>query len=417
MWFPVVLTTALAATVLGQDNFASDCPVPNGFFADAYQCDKYYKCTDNVISEKLCPDGMAFNDLNPKLEKCDFLFQVDCSERPDLQPALGAPDCPHANGYFPHPDPTKCNVFNFCSQGVSSTITCPENLVFSMKTGTCTWPDQSGRPDCNSKNVLNFTCPAETADIASAHPRYADPNDCQFFFVCISGVTPRHNGCAFGSVFSGETKACDDPLLVPECEKYYWDYFAEYFETLGLGSNRHSTEVIEAALKSGYPVPENASIRLTKPKISLNAEKRRRQKPASAPATPVRTSSPARSPVSPSRRPVSPLRTSSPVASAAIPEQSVRDPALPAAQRPSAPRPGGRKPIRRRRPSTRRKTTTSTTTTAAPIEYYDEYYYDDADYYDQPAEPAAQPAEPAPQPTEPTPKTDNRQRFRSLPRA
>ena len=31
------------------------CPEPNGFFADAYQCDKYYQCTDGKVKEKLCP--------------------------------------------------------------------------------------------------------------------------------------------------------------------------------------------------------------------------------------------------------------------------------------------------------------------------------------------------------------------------
>lgn len=67
---------------------SSGCPTPNGFFADAKQCDKYYHCVDNVLTEKLCPDGMAFNDLNPKVEKCDFHFQVNCDERPELRESL-----------------------------------------------------------------------------------------------------------------------------------------------------------------------------------------------------------------------------------------------------------------------------------------------------------------------------------------
>ena len=40
---------------------------------------------DNVITEKLCDDGYAFNDFNHKIEKCDFIYQVDCEARPELR--------------------------------------------------------------------------------------------------------------------------------------------------------------------------------------------------------------------------------------------------------------------------------------------------------------------------------------------
>lgn len=60
-----------------------ECPEPNGFFADAYQCDKYYECREGVITEKLCPDGMVFNDFSPLHEKCDLPFGIDCSQRPE----------------------------------------------------------------------------------------------------------------------------------------------------------------------------------------------------------------------------------------------------------------------------------------------------------------------------------------------
>lgn len=66
-----------------------DCPEPNGFFADAYQCDKYYECKDGAITEKLCPDGMVFNDFSPLHEKCDLPFGIDCSQRPELRKCAG----------------------------------------------------------------------------------------------------------------------------------------------------------------------------------------------------------------------------------------------------------------------------------------------------------------------------------------
>lgn len=67
------------------EQLESECPEPNGFFADASQCDKYYACVDNKITEKLCPDGMVFNDYSSSQEKCDLPLNIDCSQRPALR--------------------------------------------------------------------------------------------------------------------------------------------------------------------------------------------------------------------------------------------------------------------------------------------------------------------------------------------
>lgn len=63
----------------------SECPEPNGFFADPDQCDKYYECSDNKITEKLCADGKVFNDYSSTQEKCDLPLNIDCSQRPALR--------------------------------------------------------------------------------------------------------------------------------------------------------------------------------------------------------------------------------------------------------------------------------------------------------------------------------------------
>ena len=65
-------------------------------------------------------------------------------------------NCPRANGYFPHSDKAICDQFFFCADGIGSKITCPEALVFSLKTGTCVWPDEAGRTDCKSNSKLRF---------------------------------------------------------------------------------------------------------------------------------------------------------------------------------------------------------------------------------------------------------------------
>lgn len=53
-------------------------------------------------------------------------------------------------------------------------------------------------------------------DVALQHPRYANPEDCQFFYVCVNGDTPRRNGCKMGQVFNEASGKCDWPRNVPE---------------------------------------------------------------------------------------------------------------------------------------------------------------------------------------------------------
>lgn len=67
------------------DETSDQCPEPTGFFADAEQCDKYYACNDGAISERLCPDGMVFNDYSIDQEKCDLPYNIDCSKRQKLR--------------------------------------------------------------------------------------------------------------------------------------------------------------------------------------------------------------------------------------------------------------------------------------------------------------------------------------------
>jgi hypothetical protein len=64
-------------------------------------------------------------------------------------------------------------------------------------------------------DIFKFSCPFHNST-AVVHPRYADPEDCQFFYVCINGNTPRRNGCMKGKVFNEVTGNCDAPKNVPE---------------------------------------------------------------------------------------------------------------------------------------------------------------------------------------------------------
>lgn len=95
-------------------------------------------------------------------------------------------------------------------------ITCPAGLVFNPKTGICTWPDETSKIGCTSEDVFNFSCPPVNETFGRTHPRYADPDDCQFFYVCINGEIPRRNGCKMGQAFDERVKTCEWARKVPE---------------------------------------------------------------------------------------------------------------------------------------------------------------------------------------------------------
>lgn len=65
-------------------------------------------------------------------------------------------------------------------------------------------------------DVFQFTCPKVNESYAATHPRYADPDDCQFFYVCINGEIPRRNGCKLGQAFDEEKKSCEWARQVPD---------------------------------------------------------------------------------------------------------------------------------------------------------------------------------------------------------
>ena len=95
---------------------AFTCPQKFGQFEDPQQCDKYYECDDGVAKEKLCPDGLMFDPLNRKVNKCDQPFNVDCGDRIELR------ECPTGVHWATCPTKlhTRKNSRQFC-------------IIFNMK--------------------------------------------------------------------------------------------------------------------------------------------------------------------------------------------------------------------------------------------------------------------------------------------
>lgn len=132
-------------------------------------------------------------------------------------------------------------MFVTCIDGKAQLHTCPAGLVFDELKGVCSWPETAGRTGCVreegtiqmrlvrtasniSYDVLTvlddgFKCPAEPGvgpeGNPEAHPKYAHPEDCQKFYVCLNNITPREHGCELGEVYNAESQRCDLPENVP----------------------------------------------------------------------------------------------------------------------------------------------------------------------------------------------------------
>ncbi|XP_076626478.1 protein obstructor-E [Colletes latitarsis] len=222
----VLILLVVAAITHG----AINCPSKDGQYEDPKQCDKFYECADGIATEKLCPDGLVFDPLNRKVNKCDHVFNVDCGDRLELQPPQPTKKCPRRNGFFAHPDPSVCNIFYNCIDGEAIEITCTTGLHFDEYSGTCVWPDSAGREGCgvvDKKLKDGFECPKEsqvdTRGMVVDHPKFSHPDDCQKFYVCLNGVTPREQGCSDGTVYNEEQQRCDAPENVAGCEDWYKD--------------------------------------------------------------------------------------------------------------------------------------------------------------------------------------------------
>ncbi|CAL4096163.1 unnamed protein product, partial [Meganyctiphanes norvegica] len=129
--------------------------VEDGFYVDPQQCDKYYHCSRGQYTEKLCPDGLIFDDtLGPRIEQCNYNFIVSCPEgktQQQAQPSGINNECPRQNGLFEHEDPTNCKTYYDCVNGVPNTRECHADLHFDEFSGVCDWASKVFRSGCEDR--------------------------------------------------------------------------------------------------------------------------------------------------------------------------------------------------------------------------------------------------------------------------
>lgn len=136
----------------GQESFK--CPDDFGFYPHQLSCDKYWKCDDGVAELKTCGNGLAFDATDTKFltENCDYLHNIQCGERTQLEPAISAPHCERLHGIFA--DDKDCSVFWNCWKGEASRYQCSPGLGYDREARVCMWADQV--PECRNDGTFFF---------------------------------------------------------------------------------------------------------------------------------------------------------------------------------------------------------------------------------------------------------------------
>ncbi|XP_018571556.1 protein obstructor-E isoform X2 [Anoplophora glabripennis] len=252
----LLVLSALTISAYGQDNFK--CPDDFGFYPHHISCDKYWKCDNNAAELKTCGNGLAFDASDPKFltENCDYIHNVDCGDRSQLEPAISTPHCERLYGIFA--DDAKCDVFWNCWNGEASRYQCSPGLAYDREARVCMWADQV--PECKSDG--GFTCPADINNAGGSFSRHAHPEDCRKYYICLEGQA-REYGCPIGTVFkigdADGTGNCEDPEDVPGCEDYYGDLDLKSIRKSELLAGLQSSGASRAAPSPKKPRPAPAS--------------------------------------------------------------------------------------------------------------------------------------------------------------
>lgn len=165
-----------------------------GYYADPYNCRKYWHCYAGRSEHVICDDGLMFDEVNIW---CDYPERVDCGSRPvcddcdnncvspSPRPST-TPDCGHLldctdleDGWYE--DQYNCRKYWHCTKGKGVHYTCENDLLYDPVN---TWCDHPDRVDCGSRPV----CGACDEDCVTV----TQPTDCGHLLDCTGKVDGYH---------------------------------------------------------------------------------------------------------------------------------------------------------------------------------------------------------------------------------
>jgi len=122
------------------------CPSPDGFYPYPDTCTKFYQCIGGKPFIYSCPSSLYFN---PAIRACDWPANVpSCTKLDFFQNVISNEIetiesqkfiCPKPDGHYV--DPTNCNHYFICIDGVPVSNICPEGLYYDEVNNLCNYPE------------------------------------------------------------------------------------------------------------------------------------------------------------------------------------------------------------------------------------------------------------------------------------
>ncbi|KAK9511564.1 hypothetical protein O3M35_000196 [Rhynocoris fuscipes] len=123
--------------------------------------------------------------------------------------------CPERNGRFANP--TQCDAYIECVDGVPSEKLCPDGLMFSNEAAFFSYPCvYPGQTDCSTRPALQPARPTASCPHQFGYYLLGDANNCGQYLNCANGEGYVFT-CPEGLAFNDVSLRCDWPDLVQTC--------------------------------------------------------------------------------------------------------------------------------------------------------------------------------------------------------
>ncbi|KAL1131720.1 hypothetical protein AAG570_011333 [Ranatra chinensis] len=126
-----------------------------------------------------------------------------------------AGSCPERNGRFP--DPSQCDAYIECIDGVPTRKLCPDGLLFKPQAGhfsyPCFYPPEV---DCLGRSSLQPAQPSGTCPHQFGYYPVGDASHCGQFMICSNGIAHIFD-CPEGLAFNDQSLRCEWPDEVLSC--------------------------------------------------------------------------------------------------------------------------------------------------------------------------------------------------------
>lgn len=145
-----------------QDVFKPDprCPkIGSTTIEHPTACDKYYYCSDGIIEERICPNGLMYGTHDTVVENCIHRWKAACDDKIQPNP-ISSPGCRWQYGIFSVQGSPKCSPdFYECKAGRFEVKKCSiDGQIYDDRTKSCKFAETVG---CASEVLADFHCPPD----------------------------------------------------------------------------------------------------------------------------------------------------------------------------------------------------------------------------------------------------------------